>query len=649
MRKDFKKVSLEEFNVPLDPSNRWVKLREEIPWEDMEKANLSLEPKESYKAYSFQCSLGALILLNKTKMGPLELVEEASENPYFQFFLGCERYAPLPVFTKSALKKFEKIIVLDFNKYLKDKTIQKRDDTSDKIKKMIADMYRETPEELLEKNRELQEEVQQLSISAFRLGEENTSLKEENEKLKNLLSEANQKSYGSAAPKEPKELKVDVDSLTDEQKSIFDKVLSGKNLFITGGAGTGKSYLLRQIIAAYEEMNVNVLVGAPTGMAALNVGGSTLHRLFHLGVGICSDIDINGGNISAAMGSQAYKILKHAKVLIVDEISMCRADYFTRIARILMYEEQQGHHIQVILCGDFFQLAPVVNNRERDYFQNELHNPEGWAFLTPEWTQMKIETCQLTKVIRQENPNFAHALNMVRMGKSSGLKYIASHASGDAPHAITLCGTNKAAEAINNDEMAKLDNPVAAYEAKVVENPGDLDIEKEIKNITSPVVRICDGARVLITMNDPSGLELYHNGSMGVVVSHTDDTVRVLIDDTGETVDIGRFTYQVFGYSIDWNEKANRNVLDKKVLLSFSQIPIRLGWAITVHKSQGQTYTAMNLKTDSLWPGEGLLYVALSRVVDTSGLRLIGNCRYMPKLNYFLRASKAVQVFYGVQ
>ena len=116
MRKDFKKVSLEEFNVPLDPSNRWVKLREEIPWDDMEKANLSLEPKESYKAYSFQCSLGALILLNKTKMGPLELVEEASENPYFQFFLGCERYAPLPVFTKSALKKFEKIIVLAFKK-----------------------------------------------------------------------------------------------------------------------------------------------------------------------------------------------------------------------------------------------------------------------------------------------------------------------------------------------------------------------------------------------------------------------------------------------------------------------------------------------------------------------------------------------------
>lgn len=639
MKKRFGKVTFEEFNksvnMSLDADNRWVKLADAIPWDVLEMYNTRLHPKEVYKAYPFRCCCGTLILLERTEMSSGELMAQVRENPYFQYFLGCKEFSSAEVFSYTALVKFPKTVAIDFNEWIEKSILCSREYEDCKV-------YKDDPEELKKQMRDLYTELSEYKIMNDVLYKDNQRLEAELEKKQYVDR------WKVEEPEETLVEKFSIDDLNEEQRKIYDMTMEGKNIFITGGAGTGKSFLLKRIIHAMEKKKMNVVVGAPTGMAALHINGTTLHRLFSLGIGICEDLPVHGGNITSVLTRKAYDVLKAASVLVVDEISMCRADYFSRMARILQYEEKRGHHIQLILCGDFFQLAPVIINREKNYFKYTLQNPEGWAFLTPEWKAMNIPVCKLTTVIRQNNPEFAQSLNKLRTGNPMGLNYIEDNAEGGKDHTISLCGTNKAAHTLNMREMAKLHKPIVHYEAVVEENNADLDAEKEIRNITDTRIEICDGARVIITVNDPTGMNEYHNGSMGVVVAHDDEFITVVLDGEEKEVLIPRFSYKVFGYDVEWDEVEKRNKLKKKVIFAFNQMPVRLGWAITIHKSQGQTYQSMSLETDSLWKVDGLLYVALSRVTDTKGLRLNGGHADLYSLQSLLKTSKSVQDFYGV-
>lgn len=632
--------------------NRWIKLADRIKWEKWEGANDAIEETES--EYPFRLRLGCLALAYKLGLTDAEFVMQLAENPYYRYFVGLPMDDENIPVTTAVMKKFKKSINLDLSMVISrsrraelldeysvaSKTIAQQKDQL-WYSQLVIEAQQKNIETLEKRCERLEKDVDTLGYALKRSYAERT--------FASVSAPAEAKATPndfpkSSAPGGPEDL-MDISGLTEEQKNVFNKAMNGENLFITGGAGTGKSYLLKRIIAHLSEKEKKVIVGAPTGMAALHVGGVTLHRLFSLPIGLVDDVYVNGGNVSNLAG-KSYSVIHKADVLVIDEISMCRADAFSRIANILLYEERAGHHMQVILCGDFFQLPPVVGEREKKYFKEALKNEEGWAFLSPVWKALSIETYELTKVIRQENPKFANALNFIRQGNPKGLNYICNETTGNPPKGVMLCGKNKIAQDINEREMLSLGEKIVVFNAKVVKNTEDLDPEKEIRVITDPHIELCIGARVLVTMNDPSGLDEYHNGSMGNVVDFEDEIVKVQLDDGG-IVSIPKFTYQVYDYTMTQNEDTDSYSLERKVIFSFEQIPLRLGWAITIHKSQGQTYDYMVLNTDSLWKMDGLLYVALSRVTTTKGLSLIGGHKNWGGLAPFLKASSRVRNFYS--
>lgn len=653
--------------------NRWVALANKLDWDSLEAKNNEADHKES--PYPFRFRLGCQILMYQNQITEGELAKQLKENPYYRYFVGLPMDSEEVELDARKMLGFRKTITLEMPKVAKRITGLKELVELREEKNAHERDVRNLRTELILEKRDLEQEISWLKhtikdkediislvkknmtsleykcnslegyIKTLTKKVENRLLTggdNNNEEVENLEDVVDLPKVDSSPKKEDL---MDISGLTDEQETIFNKAMAGENLFITGGAGTGKSYLLKRLIAHLTSRKKKVVVGAPTGMAALNVGGVTLHRLFGLPIGLVEDIYINAGNVRSLM-KNSYDVIHKADVVIIDEISMCRADAFARIANIILYEERAGHHIQVIFCGDFLQLPPVVGLREKEYFSKALHNKEGWAFLSPRWNNLCIKTCHLTKIIRQDNPDFANALNLVREGKPMGLSYICKQTEQNKGTGVMLCGKNAVAQSINEEALASLNEEIVVFNAKVIKNTENLDVEKEIKNITDPHIELCKGARVLVTINDPTGLEKYHNGSMGYVMDIADEFVKVYLDD-GNIVGIPRFTYQVYDYKISQDEETGVYALERKVIFSFEQIPLRLGWAITIHKSQGQTYDNMILNTDSLWPMEGLLYVALSRVTSTEGLALVGAHKDQETLSRFLKASQKVRKFYA--
>lgn len=390
---------------------------------------------------------------------------------------------------------------------------------------------------------------------------------------------------------------------TQDQLSALELLRSGKNIFITGGAGTGKSYLLKKFIEECEAHDKSILVTAPTGIAAKNINGATLHRTFFLPLGLISPkILEDDPKLEQSKQEKRRKLLKYADILVIDEISMCRGDIFAFIADLLLDQRDNNHEIQLVLCGDFSQLPPVISSNEKKSFESLFPtNPRGWAFLTDQWKLLNIYTIELHQIVRQDNPLFANALNQIRYGNKDGLKYINEHrARSEIENAISICGRNRHAGYINESKLDLISSPSKTY---------DIKIKGEVK--TSDIccdehLTLKEGARVIVLINDRNG-EQYQNGSFGTVTKLFDDKVKILLDD--ETyADIPLNTWEIYGYEPDpLSEK-----IKKIVIGTYQQLPLRLGWAVTVHKAQGATYKSVNIETTSFWE-VGQMYVALSR------------------------------------
>ncbi|MCH4180701.1 MAG: AAA family ATPase [Atopobiaceae bacterium] len=399
----------------------------------------------------------------------------------------------------------------------------------------------------------------------------------------------------------------DFTGLTAGQQRAFDLVKDGRNVYLTGLGGTGKSYVLNQIIDWAHSIEKNVIVCAPTGIAALNVGGSTIHRA--LGIGPEKPLGINP-NPYIPKNSP----LIACDLMIIDEISMCRMDLFDYLSLALKKAAALRHSsgrecCQLVVVGDFCQLPPVIPKPEQKILDEKygFHVRGGYPFMGTEWSSWDFEKVELQEAIRQRNASFVAALNACRMGDLSGVRWIDEHsASSPQDDSIVLCGRNDQANRENEQRLELLPEETTQYGSRIT---GEVTI-KDMP--TSQTVSLKPGARVMALVNNSD--DTYMNGELGTVINCSKSGATVDFDGTGKTF-VGMHTWEITEpYLINGKTRT-------KTIGTFEQIPLKLAWAITIHKSQGQTFDHAIIYPEC-WD-YGQLYTALSRLSSVDGLYLV--------------------------
>ncbi|MCU1471903.1 MAG: helicase [Glaciihabitans sp.] len=394
-------------------------------------------------------------------------------------------------------------------------------------------------------------------------------------------------------------------TLSAEQQAVFDAIETTRDhIFVTGRAGTGKSTLLNHLAW---NTSKQVVICAPTGVAALNVGGQTIHSLFRLPIGVIADHEIE-------QSRELRKLLATIDTVVIDEVSMVNADLLDAIDRSMRLARQRPREpfggAQVVLFGDPYQLAPVPGDAdERAYFEDQYRSM--WFFDAKVWHNTDLLIYELATIHRQHEDEFKYMLNAVRHGRVTAeiAKRLNDTGARPAPTdgAITLATTNVTVSRINATELAKLPGRALTARAEVSGEfggrayPADEALELKV------------GAQVMFLRNDSD--QRWVNGSIGTVTK-IDSTVWVEVD--GEVHQVQPAVWEKYRYSYSPVTKS----LKKDIVAEFTQFPLRLAWAVTIHKSQGKTYdrAIVDLGQRSFAPGQ--TYVALSRISELEGLYL---------------------------
>jgi len=400
-------------------------------------------------------------------------------------------------------------------------------------------------------------------------------------------------------------LDENIDLNEDFKKALDIMENSNQSLFITGRAGTGKSTLLTYFKKYTKK---NVVVCAPTGLAAINIEGQTIHSLFKLPPKLLDASDIK---------KVYHGFYKHLDAIIIDEVSMVRVDMFDAIDMFMRMNGKDRNKpfggIQILLFGDLFQLPPVVEN-ESGKILKQLY-PSPYFFDAHVMNHLNIEVINLAKVYRQKDSKFIGLLDKIRLGNlnESVLEEINSNVGKTKDEeAVILTPTNKIAGAINQGKLDQLNTQLFSYKA-IIEG----EFNMGINNLPADLeIYLKKGARVIFTKNDSGGR--WVNGTLGKVMECGEESVKVKLDEDSSVVDVGFVEWDKIRYELDPFTKR----ITSKILGKFRQIPLKLAWALTIHKCQGQTLDKVHVDISSgVWE-HGHVYVALSRCRTLEGLSL---------------------------
>lgn len=406
------------------------------------------------------------------------------------------------------------------------------------------------------------------------------------------------------------------------QNALLILEFTRRSLFLTGKAGTGKSTFLRHIAATTKKKHV---ILAPTGIAAINAGGATLHSFFKLPFHplLPNDSRYSARNIRETLkyNAEKRKLLREVELIIIDEISMVRADIIDFIDKVLrIYSRNMREPFggkQLLLVGDIYQLEPVLKEEDRQFLQPFY--PSSFFFDARVFRQMQLVSIELTKVYRQSDPVFINILDHIRTSKvgTTDLVMLNQHVgaaleNNDSKLAITLSTRRDTVDYINEKRLEELPGEPTIFH-------GVIEGEFPESSLPTPQELVLKtGAQILFIRNDKE--KRWANGTLGTIIGFGDEADGIIYVRTEEGADCDVEWELWENVKYTFNEKEQK--IEEQAIGTYTQFPLRLAWAITVHKSQGLTFNKVKIDfTGGVFAG-GQTYVALSRCTSLDGISL---------------------------